>query len=115
MVAPHFGDSVVSRTLIAFSSEVDTGSREENASIQQPVPSRWAVILLTAAALALAGCGRKGGLDLPPAASAPPPPQANSQPATPGSLFDPSYGANKDPVAAKGQKRSFILDPLLND
>ncbi len=96
MVAPHFGEFTVSRT-------------------SSPVPSRWAVILLTAAALALAGCGRKGGLDLPPAASAPPPPQANSQPATPGSLFDPSYGANKDPVAAKGQKRSFILDPLLND
>jgi len=96
MVAPHFGEFTVSRT-------------------SSPVPSRWAVILLTAATLALAGCGRKGGLDLPPAASAPPPPQANSQPATPGSLFDPSYGANKDPVAAKGQKRSFILDPLLND
>ncbi|MGB3866734.1 MAG: lipoprotein, partial [Xanthobacteraceae bacterium] len=31
-----------------------------------PIPSRWAVILLTAATLALAGCGRKGPLDPPP-------------------------------------------------
>src|SRR5260370_11079276 len=34
-----------------------------------PRPSGWAIILLSAVALALAGCGRKGGLDLPPSAS----------------------------------------------
>jgi predicted small lipoprotein YifL len=81
-----------------------------------PVPSRWAVILLTAATLALAGCGRKGGLDLPPTAAAPPPgaAQAEGATATPGSVFDPSFGANKDPVAPPGKKRSFILDPLLD-
>jgi predicted small lipoprotein YifL len=97
MVAPHFGEFTVSRT-------------------SSPVPSRWAVILLTAAALALAGCGRKGGLDLPPTAAAPPPgaAQAEGATATPGSVFDPSFGANKDPVAPPGKKRSFILDPLLD-
>src|SRR5205807_5568154 len=34
--------------------------------------SRWAIILVGAAALALAGCGRKGPLELPPTASVPP-------------------------------------------
>jgi predicted small lipoprotein YifL len=34
-----------------------------------PRPSGWTIILLSAAVLALAGCGRKGGLDLPPTAS----------------------------------------------
>jgi len=60
--------------------------------------------------------GRKGGLDLPPTAAAPPPgaAQAEGATATPGSVFDPSFGANKDPVAPPGKKRSFILDPLLD-
>ena len=35
-----------------------------------PRASGWAVILLSAAALALGGCGRKAGLDLPPNAAA---------------------------------------------
>jgi predicted small lipoprotein YifL len=76
-----------------------------------------------AATLALAGCGRKGGLDLPPNSAAPPPasnanvnttavePEANK-----GSFFDPaSTGGDQPPAAAKGRKRSFILDPLLNN
>ena len=35
----------------------------------RPTSSGWAIILLSAAVLALGGCGRKGGLDLPPNAS----------------------------------------------
>ena len=34
--------------------------------ICRPVSSRWALAVLAAATLALAGCGRKGPLDLPP-------------------------------------------------
>jgi predicted small lipoprotein YifL len=74
---------------------------------------------LTAATLALAGCGRKGGLDLPPSASdqaraaAAAEDQARDA-ATKGSLSDPSYGMDRGPEAAKGRKRSFILDPLLD-
>ncbi len=82
------------------------------------MPSRWAVILLAAAALALAGCGRKGPLDPPPGASAlSAVEQGDSdeeRAAARGNVFDPSYGANAPPRAAKGAKRSFILDPLLN-
>ena len=79
-------------------------------------PSRWAVILLGIAVLALGGCGRKGGLDLPPNA----PPQAalqsdtDSEHAAKPSVFNPTYGADAPPAAPKGKKKPFILDPLLN-
>ena len=82
------------------------------------MPSRWAVILLAAAALALAGCGRKGPLDPPPGASSlSAVEQGDSdeeRAGARGNVFDPSYGTNAPPKAAKGTKRSFILDPLLN-
>jgi predicted small lipoprotein YifL len=85
-----------------------------------PTCQGWAIILLSAAVLALGGCGRKGGLDLPPTAS----PQAaaaaqadadHEHAASNPSVFDPSYGTDAPPAAPKGRKRSFILDPLLND
>jgi predicted small lipoprotein YifL len=84
-----------------------------------PICQGWALILLSAAVLALGGCGRKGGLDLPPSASpqAAAAAQANAdhEPSTSKpSVFDPSYGTDAPPAAPKGTKRSFILDPLLN-
>src|ERR1700730_15858743 len=88
-------------------------------STSGPAPSRWAVILLAAAALALSGCGRKGPLDLPPnaaqplAATAPSVDADEERAASKGSAFDPSYGADAGPKATKGSKRSFVLDPLL--
>jgi predicted small lipoprotein YifL len=85
----------------------------------RPRRQGWALVLLSAAVLALAGCGRKGALDLPPNASAEAAAaaQANAdhEPAAKGSVFDPSYGANGPPTAPKGVKRPFVLDPLLND
>jgi predicted small lipoprotein YifL len=80
--------------------------------------SGWAIILLSVTALALGGCGRKGGLDLPPnaanasAQSAAVDPEAERA-AQPG-VFNPGYGSDAAPTAAKGNKRPFILDPLLN-
>ena len=83
-----------------------------------PTRQGWALILLSAAVLALGGCGRKGTLDLPPNASpqAAAAAQANAdhEPASKPSVFDPSYGTDAPPTAPKGTKRSFILDPLLN-
>jgi predicted small lipoprotein YifL len=83
-----------------------------------PTSSRWAIILLSAAVLALGGCGRKGGLDLPPNASA----QATAaetadaeRAASQPSVFNPSYGTDAAPAAPKGRKKAFVLDPLLND
>jgi predicted small lipoprotein YifL len=83
-----------------------------------PKFSGWAIVLLGAAALALGGCGRKGGLDLPPTAS----PQAAAAAqadadhvdASKPSVFNPYYGTDAPPAATKGSRKPFILDPLLN-
>jgi predicted small lipoprotein YifL len=85
-----------------------------------PTPSGWAIILLSAAVLALGGCGRKGGLDLPPtASSAQPmgtaPGDSEAEQASKPSVFNPYYGTDAPPAAPKGSKKAFILDPLLND
>ena len=75
------------------------------------------MVAVTAVALALAGCGRKGPLDLPPTAAGPVVEQGDSgeeRAAAKGNVFDPSYGANELPKTPRGNKRSFILDPLLN-
>ena len=85
----------------------------------RPAISGWAIVVLSAAALALGGCGRKSGLDLPPhdgsqkpVASAPS--DSDAEAAAKPSVFNPTYGADAPPAAAKGSKKSFILDPLLN-
>jgi predicted small lipoprotein YifL len=75
------------------------------------------------ATLALAGCGRNGPLELPPGPAVPAP-QANTAPLTyPDGTPVPAsqqYTAAKTgfdqygrPVAAPGERKSFILDPLL--
>ena len=84
-------------------------------------PSGWAIIVLSAATLALGGCGRKGPLDLPPTASS----ASTANVAAPGdteteaqktpSVFNPTYGADAPPAATKGRKKPFILDPLLDE
>src|SRR5436305_11737952 len=77
----------------------------------------WTLVALAVVALALAGCGRKGPLDLPPTAAGPAVEQGEpgeERAAVKGNVFDPSYGANELPKTSKGAKRSFILDPLLN-
>ena len=98
--ATRIGDSVVNRNLC-------------------PKSSGWAVILLSIVALALAGCGRKGPLDLPPTASAPvasvEPGQTDTTAATKPTLFDPSYGTSAAPTAPRGKKQPFVLDPLLGN
>jgi predicted small lipoprotein YifL len=84
----------------------------------RPTYQGWAVILLSAAVLALGGCGRKGGLDLPPNAQS----QADTSQVDPDaeraakpSVFNPSYGSDASQAAPKGQKRAFVLDPLLGN
>jgi predicted small lipoprotein YifL len=63
-------------------------------------------------AVALAGCGRKGPLDLPPAAAAPAPAQ---QPATGTGLMNPPIGASAPAQPQPGPpNRPFLLDPMLN-
>jgi len=82
----------------------------------RPAGSGWAIIVLSLTALALAGCGRKGPLDLPPTASntttgATPADAETDAPRAPGTL----YSADPAPAAAKGRKKPFILDPLLDE
>jgi predicted small lipoprotein YifL len=87
----------------------------------RPKFSGWAVLFVSLAALTLAGCGRKGPLDLPPNASSAStanlqqPMDTEAQQAAKPSVFNPSYGANAAPVAGKGPKRPFALDPLLGN
>lgn len=91
-------------------------------------------MLLAASVLALTGCGRKGPLDLPPTgsqsqsqssgsqssqspvaqSSATEPTDTDAQRAATPSVFNSTYGADSAPVAGKGPKRPFFLDPLLN-
>jgi predicted small lipoprotein YifL len=102
MVRPRIGDFVVTSKF-------------------RPAGSGWAIIVLSLSALALAGCGRKGPLDLPPTASnastaniaAPGDTETEAQ-KTP-SVFNPTYGADAAPAATKGRKKPFILDPLLDE
>ncbi|CAN5398934.1 hypothetical protein BH11PSE4_BH11PSE4_07760 [soil metagenome] len=81
------------------------------------------LLVLTAVGLALAGCGRKGSLDLPPQSSPRPlsesdravDPDANSAAGKGSALFgNPNAGDDKEPVAARGRKKPFLLDPLLD-
>ena len=99
---PYWGLSIVNRKLC-------------------PKSSGWAVILLGMAVLALAGCGRKGGLDLPPGAANTPtasaaaaPTDAQTEAASKPNLFN-SSGPDVPPTAPRGPKRPFILDPLLGN
>jgi predicted small lipoprotein YifL len=86
----------------------------------RPASRGWAIILLSAAVLALGGCGRKGGLDLPPNAS--PEAVAAAQDAADheprasqsSSVFNPTHGGDAPVAAAKGRRKPFILDPLLD-
>jgi predicted small lipoprotein YifL len=84
--------------------------------LSRPTPSGWTIILVSAAVLALGGCGRKGPLDLPPNASsaaAAATPDTEAEQAAKPSVFNPSYGSDT-PVAPKGRKKAFALDPLLD-
>jgi predicted small lipoprotein YifL len=78
---------------------------------------RWlanlAVAAVLVAALSVAACGRKAGLDAPPSSNGVP--QENG-------FLAPGFGPASDQSAAQNQsgpgappaKKSFILDPLLN-
>jgi predicted small lipoprotein YifL len=78
-------------------------------------------LFVSVAALSLSACGRKGPLELPPTASSAStanlqqPNDTASEEAAKPSVFNPSYGTNAPPVAGKGPKRPFALDPLLGN
>ena len=65
------------------------------------------LVLIGLAALALAGCGRKGALEEPPDPSAPPAVEAPSNPA------GGPIKKRKKKVPINVPRDPFILDPLL--
>jgi predicted small lipoprotein YifL len=81
--------------------------------VTRPVGIRLAVIGALAAALLLAGCGRKGPLDPPPASS-------QLQQGAPGPGASPArapqqaFDENGRPVAPQGPKARQFLDWLLD-
>jgi predicted small lipoprotein YifL len=79
--------------------------------LKSRTPLRLAVVAAFVAALALAGCGRKGGLDPPPAAATPAAPQGTA-PAT----AENDGGVDEDgrPTAPQGQKKRLFLDWLID-
>ena len=88
----------------------------------RPKFSGWAVLFVSVAVLTLSGCGRKGPLDLPPNAQSAstanlqqPQPDSATAAASKPSVFNPNYGTDAPPVAGKGRKRPFALDPLLGN
>jgi predicted small lipoprotein YifL len=83
------------------------------------------VAALIAAACTLGGCGRKGGLDLPPSAGAQGAPTAAQNAdshytgaagaaTSQGDVFEATPGMDPLAVAPRGPKKRIILDPLLD-
>ena len=87
----------------------------------RPTTSGWAIVVLSAAALALGACGRKGPLDPPtsningPLASVPAPTDTEAENAAKPSVYNSTYGTETGPVAPRGARKPFVLDPLLGN
>lgn len=71
--------------------------------------------------LALGGCGRKAGLDLPPnaasqasSAAAPADTDIEAERAAQGTFNPSSSGTDAQPTTPRGRKKAFVLDPLLD-
>jgi predicted small lipoprotein YifL len=89
------------------------------------IPSlRLAAFATLAVALLLSGCGRKGALEPPPGASIAEPAQAapasgsltNMNPLAPSAkpASPQAFGANGQPIAPTGPKKSIFLDWLID-
>jgi predicted small lipoprotein YifL len=82
-------------------------------------------LAVTAAALCLAGCGRKGELELPPGPATQPPVAAapispsflpsspSAQQQQDATAVKNGFDAQGNPVATPGERKPFLLDPLL--
>jgi predicted small lipoprotein YifL len=77
-------------------------------------------LALLVVACALAGCGRKAGLDLPPGVAEPTSAQGQAQPvqneptAAQREVFDPISTTDKAPRAPRGEKKRIPLDAILD-
>lgn len=82
----------------------------------RPRAGGWGVLAVSLAALTLSGCGRKGGLDLPPSAASSSTENGAQPPAT-AEANRPAVNpfGSAPPPAPQVIKRPFILDPLLGN
>ena len=80
--------------------------------VNQSPTSTFALVAALVAALALAGCGRKAGLDAPPMAAAGDL-QASGQPG-PAPALGSTLGPDGKPVSPPAEKRKTLLDWLID-
>lgn len=75
-------------------------------------------LALLAVACALAGCGRKAGLDLPPGGAEPSSVRGQAQAAPAAAaqrdVFDPVATTERAPRAPRGEKKRIPLDAILD-
>ena len=79
-----------------------------------PALLRLATLCLLASAFALAGCGRKGPLDPPPASIQSPGDASQSGAVNPQAQGPIEYGPDGRPIAPKGQKKKLPIDVLID-
>ncbi|ALA18016.1 hypothetical protein AL346_12110 [Chelatococcus sp. CO-6] len=84
----------------------------ENAFVPSPLPTVRSLAVVLAVALALAACGRRGALELPPDPNAPAQEEKTS---TGGASLTPSPVGTprKQPVAQPRPNEPFFLDAIL--
>ncbi|WP_245280631.1 MULTISPECIES: LPS translocon maturation chaperone LptM [Chelatococcus] len=84
----------------------------ENAFVPSPLPTARSLAVVLAVALALAACGRRGALELPPDPNAPAQEEKTS---TGGASLTPSPVGTpkKQPVAQPRPNEPFFLDAIL--
>jgi predicted small lipoprotein YifL len=79
----------------------------------------FALAAAVVTALSLAACGRKGELELPPGPATQlspsflPPSASTRQQQDDATAAKNGFDSRGNPVAGPGQKRTFILDPIL--
>jgi predicted small lipoprotein YifL len=89
----------------------------QETTLNRHIPVRLSLIAALAAALLVAGCGRKGPLDLPPVSANSPPAAAEPAPqpgAGPTAQQQTGYDEFGRPVAPRGTRQRSILDVLID-
>jgi predicted small lipoprotein YifL len=86
----------------------------EELSVIRRASLRLATFAALAAAVLLAGCGRKGPLDPPPGGWSVPPGGMTNVSNKPAEPAPQQYDSEGKPIAPSGPKRSMPMDVLLN-
>jgi predicted small lipoprotein YifL len=90
------------------------GVRRVTGHVSRLITRSAALAILLAMALGLAGCGRKGGLDMPPSASITEPGAAPSNQAAGSTSTSEGFTPEGRPIAAPSGKKRLPIDVLLD-